>query len=218
MQAALMVEAASSKHGRPSRLPCGPADRQGGWTAGRLNTRMRPGDDREGVHPMPMLRLTYAELAERTGHNAEAARALARRRRWRIERGNDGKARVLVEEDELAGRPPVHPAGRAEDNGRVNQLLAELTARAERAEHAAEQAQAALLKREVAIARLEELAKAAAELATTQVEAAQQHAAQAVAASEAVQAELRRALEREQARGDRLEAEARRPWWRRLLG
>jgi hypothetical protein len=36
-----------------------------------------------------MLRLTYAELAERTGHNAEGARALARRRRWRIERGND---------------------------------------------------------------------------------------------------------------------------------
>jgi hypothetical protein len=44
---------------------------------------------------MPMLRLTYAELGERTGHNAEGARALARRRRWRIERGNDGRARVL---------------------------------------------------------------------------------------------------------------------------
>lgn len=93
---------------------------------------------------MPMLRLTYAELAERTGHNAEAARALARRRRWRIERGNDGKARVLVEEDELAVRPPGQPAGRDRADGRVAQLEAErdrlqvelldVTARAARAE------------------------------------------------------------------------------------
>ena len=39
-----------------------------------------------------------------------------------------------------------------------------------------------------------------------------------LAAAEAVQAELRRALQREQARADRLETDARRSWWRRWLG
>jgi hypothetical protein len=67
---------------------------------------------------MPILRLTYAELGRRTGHNAEGARALARRRRWRIERGNDGRARVLVEEADLAVRPPGHPPGRPDGHGR----------------------------------------------------------------------------------------------------
>lgn len=39
-----------------------------------------------------------------------------------------------------------------------------------------------------------------------------------VEAKELVLAELRQVLEHERARGDRLEAELRRPWWRRLIG
>jgi hypothetical protein len=49
------------------------------------------------------LRLTYKELAERTGRTPEGARMLARNHHWRIERGNDGKARVAVDEAELEG-------------------------------------------------------------------------------------------------------------------
>jgi cell division protein FtsB len=41
--------------------------------------------------------LTYAELAERLGVTAEAARALAKRLRLQRQRGNDGKARVVVD-------------------------------------------------------------------------------------------------------------------------
>jgi hypothetical protein len=58
---------------------------------------------------MTTLRLTYIELAERTQLTREGARMLARRRRWRIERGNDGKARVIVREADLVIEPPRPP-------------------------------------------------------------------------------------------------------------
>ena len=41
---------------------------------------------------------------------------------------------------------------------------------------------------------------------------------QADAACFELAAELRRVIEHERARADRLEAELRRPWWRRLIG
>ena len=41
--------------------------------------------------------LTYAELAERLGVSAEAARARAKRQRLQRQRANDGKARVVVD-------------------------------------------------------------------------------------------------------------------------
>ena len=41
--------------------------------------------------------LTYAELAERLKCSPEAARALAKRRLLQRQRGNDGKARVVVD-------------------------------------------------------------------------------------------------------------------------
>jgi hypothetical protein len=43
--------------------------------------------------------LTYAELGERMGKSAEAARQRAIRKRWRRQVGNDGLARVLVPAD-----------------------------------------------------------------------------------------------------------------------
>jgi hypothetical protein len=62
---------------------------------------------------MTTLRLTYRELGERTGRTPEGARMLARNHHWRIERGNDGKARVAVDEAELevVAQPPGQPSG-----------------------------------------------------------------------------------------------------------
>jgi hypothetical protein len=55
---------------------------------------------------MPTLRLTYDELGERIGRSAEAAPGLARRRRWRLEKGNDSRTRVILDEHELDGWQP----------------------------------------------------------------------------------------------------------------
>jgi hypothetical protein len=87
---------------------------------------------------MTILRLTYEELGERIGRSAEGARMLARRRHWRIETGNDGKARVLVDEAELVVRPTGRPPG--PDQAEIVQLsglqatVLALTERAAKAE------------------------------------------------------------------------------------
>jgi hypothetical protein len=49
--------------------------------------------------------ITYAALAERLSCSAEAARALAKRKRWRRELGNDGKARVMADLAEINRTP-----------------------------------------------------------------------------------------------------------------
>jgi predicted ArsR family transcriptional regulator len=54
--------------------------------------------------------MTYADLADRLGVSAEAARQRAVRGRWRRQTGNDGKTLVLVEPEILtakkrSGRP-----------------------------------------------------------------------------------------------------------------
>lgn len=48
------------------------------------------------------LRLSYSELAERLEMSPDAARIKARRRGWRVDIGNDGKATVMVQASELA--------------------------------------------------------------------------------------------------------------------
>jgi hypothetical protein len=45
--------------------------------------------------------LTYAELGERLGVSAQAARALARRLRLPRQTANDGKTLVMVDMDEI---------------------------------------------------------------------------------------------------------------------
>ncbi len=63
--------------------------------------------------------LTYAELALRLSRSEDAAKSLAKRKRWRRTVGNDGLARVVIEDiDELLnladpdrrgiGRPPAN--------------------------------------------------------------------------------------------------------------
>jgi hypothetical protein len=48
--------------------------------------------------------MTYADLAERLGVTAEAARQRAVRGRWRRQTGNDGKTLVLVEPEALTAK------------------------------------------------------------------------------------------------------------------
>ena len=63
--------------------------------------------------------LSYAALAQRLGCSPEAARALAKRKRWLRSVGNDGKARVQCDLDEVNRPPVVH---------RVPELLAQVEA------------------------------------------------------------------------------------------
>jgi len=87
---------------------------------GRVNERL---DERPMADEAQWL--TYAALAEKLGVSPEAARQKAVRGRWRRQRGNDGRALVLVEPavmDRLkAGKRPSreHPDGQV--NERVNE-------------------------------------------------------------------------------------------------
>jgi hypothetical protein len=63
--------------------------------------------------------LTYTALAQRLGCSPEAARAVAKRKRWPRIVGNDGRARVQCDLDEVSRPPVVH---------RVPELLAQVEA------------------------------------------------------------------------------------------
>jgi hypothetical protein len=72
--------------------------------------------------------LTYAELGERLGASAEAARSLARRLRLPRRPGNDGKVRITVDFDEIQYKPlPARsPRHQQSDIGDLNARLAQL--------------------------------------------------------------------------------------------
>jgi hypothetical protein len=136
------------------------------------------------------LRLSYRELAERIGLTPEGARMLARRRRWQIIKGNDGRALVLVAEADLVARPPgrprEQPPGQPGDMTGLDQEHRErLQALRETVEHRTE----ALLAMTARAASAEGEAKA-----------------------------LRDALADLAARLDRAEQRLALPWWRRWLG
>jgi hypothetical protein len=172
--------------------------------------------------------LTYAELGERLGVNAEAARAFVRRRKWEIYVSqDDGLARVRVDTDELdrllrlregrtTGERTVDGQGtfRAEDLGRtadvlrtaVDAIRAQLEYERERSTELArrlEAAQAEAREAREKVARLEGEATGVRATAIADVAAAQADAA----AKDQVIGELKAML-----------AEAHRPWWRRLIG
>jgi hypothetical protein len=151
---------------------------------------------------MTTLRLTYDELAERLGKSAEGARMLARRRHWRIERGNDGKARVVVDEADLVarptGRPPGHLTSRPDADHPDGELVSELRKRIQTLEY----------EREALIEAGDRLSD---ELLAT---------AQRAARAEGEVAALRDALGDLSRRLDKATdelRELRRPWWRRLI-
>jgi hypothetical protein len=144
--------------------------------------------------------LSLTEAAQRSGLAREAIRARARRNLIPSQKGNHGEVLVQLPADLLAGHDPGM-AGPPADG--VADLLAEVADLRER------------------LARAETERDAAKAVAMAEVAAAKAGAAAEVAAKDAVVAELRAQVDREIARGDALAAqlaEARRPWWRRLIG
>lgn len=213
----------------PFRSPCDrPSNRPMNARADRGQTASRRRAMTEHDSPSRPAEqwMSYAELAERLSISADGARTRAKRAGWKVQLGNDARARVLVPIAEVPERlpeqmpeqsehAPEHRAGLLAELRRAHaERLAELTARAERAEQqaeqaraGAEQAQALLAQVQVSLARAEERTKAAEAVARGDVEAARRTAEETIAAQAELVAELRRQIER-----------LSRPWWRRLFG
>ncbi len=69
------------------------------------------------ARPVGPVWLTYVELGERLKITPDAARQKAIRGRWRKQKGNDGKARVLVEPEVLQNAVQTQPpANHADDH------------------------------------------------------------------------------------------------------
>lgn len=83
--------------------------------------------------------LTYAQAGALLGMTAEAARHRARRLKWRTQKGNDGRALVLVPADQTGVRPrvrpavqtPVQPPVQTDEAAQATAALIERAARAE---------------------------------------------------------------------------------------
>jgi hypothetical protein len=152
---------------------------------------------------MGLVRLTYQELAARLNLSPAAARMRARRRRWPVTQGNDGKARVAVDEAELAAegervheRSPERSPPEAEQEAELERLRAEVLALTERT------------------------AKAEAELAGARelVDELRAGGGREQAALRELVDELRAQLARERGRRRVAEARLAAPWWLKLLG
>lgn len=150
---------------------------------------IRPGDNPAEAAAEPLL--TLAEAAAVTGRKPEALRAMVRTGKIRAQKGNDGRLLLAIPAHMRRPQPGPEPdPSRAEaDPSRIVALEAAV----EEWRAAAEDAR---------------LRAAVAE--------AERDAARGLAATET--GLLKAELERERARADRLEAELRRPWWRKLLG
>ena len=179
--------------------------------------------------------LTYAEFGERVGVTRDAARCRASRLRLRRQIGNDGKARVAVDLDEIEFNPPKalarlsggdpamitsddHPDGDWLPNMRELLAKAEATAERERTERLQERERADQLAGEVAdlarqLAKLVEQAGVRErDLLARRMEADQARTELAVVQERMARAEHDR---------DRVAAELAiylaLPWWRRLF-
>ena len=156
--------------------------------------------------------LTYTEIGERFSITAEAARHLARRRMWRKQTANDGRARVLVPDApdiEPRSRTPVeHPLNTrssTREADALRELVAELRATADR-DRAAWAADRDRLEAAVDRERADRIEER--DRLLTELERERQTATTA-------QADLRVALDRATARLADLD---RRTWWRKVIG
>ena len=166
--------------------------------------------------------LSYAELGERLGVSAEAARQKVIRLRLRRQTGNDGKAQVLVDvEDVRATTTPRKPKEQpSDDRSTADELASD------------ERALAAL---DAHIATLKEMVAKAEVLAVREQARADEERERAEAErsrADGLQSRLnmviderasdaRRTAEVEQAVSDlrvKLAALDARPWWKRLVG
>jgi hypothetical protein len=178
---------------------------------------------------MPSITLTYADLAARLGRSEDAAKSLAKRKRWKRSTGNDGLARITIDEADLAdmsnpdrrgiGRPPANATwNKSAERGSnpVHDLQAKL---------AVAQALAAEREREIGTIR-DQLNVAETKINETESKLTAVHdelvaMAQKVGAAETELVALRaRAMEiRADRDAWRQQAERlARPWWRRLAG
>jgi DNA repair exonuclease SbcCD ATPase subunit len=158
--------------------------------------------------------LTYHDLADRLGTSAEGARRRAQRGRWTRQRGNDGLARVMVPNDALdAPRAVRAPSARGDEEAAAPALVDALRGQLVALESHIKtlQADKEALTQDLTTTRADLSAHVdmlKAQLASAEARAGEEAAktAQAIAAFEQL--------------AQRLEAlaEARRPWWRRLVG
>jgi hypothetical protein len=148
--------------------------------------------------------LSYPELAERLGISADGARVRAKRAGGPVQTGNDGRAKVRVPVADLPEHGPNKPEQEPNSVADIRRLFAERTAE---------------LKAELHEARQQaEQWRTATEQARVDAERERGMREAEVAGERGKLTLVREQLEREIARADRLEAELRRPWWRRLLG
>lgn len=135
--------------------------------------------------------------------------------------GNGNVTHNVRGDNGTAAAPGLGGAAITEALAQLRRVLneARADAAAARVETAAERAEAARLRDQLAVSQLaltraEEQAKAVRAVAEADSATAQAD----VAAKEEVLAEVRRSLDHERARAERVEAEARRPWWQKLWG
>ena len=145
---------------------------------------------------MATLQLTYEQLGERLGLAPHAARMRARRRHWPVAPGNDGRARVAVDDSDLAAELNATAEREAGREGKHAPLVADLRERLAGAERERDELRAATVEFRVELARLEER----------------------LAAAGRVEVELRAALGDARSRLDRAELRLAGPWLRRLIG
>jgi hypothetical protein len=110
--------------------------------------------------------LSYAQLAERLGCTAAAARRRAQRMRWPRTKGNDGRARVLVPEGELPQpREDRTGAAQPDQSAAVARLEGELAGLREALAEARARADGESARAAGAESRASELAKAVEDMA-----------------------------------------------------
>jgi hypothetical protein len=153
--------------------------------------------------PVELL-LTYPELGERLGISADGARVRAKRAGWPVLAGNDGRAKVRVLVADLPEHVPDKPEREPDSLAEIRRTFAERVAE---------------LKTELHEVRQQaEQWRTAAEQARVEAEHERGMREAEVAGERGKLDLMREQLEREVTRADRLEAELRRPWWRKLLG
>jgi hypothetical protein len=191
--------------------------------------------------------LTYRDLAERLCISVEAAQQKARRGRWSRREGNDGRRLVLVPYEAMGGptipgtippttpdtisstvpktTPPVLPAPIAPTvHGVVDHAEARIDELHQRAAAAEAREQAALTRfdRERQEIRQEvEHARLAAERLRGELETERQHARDMATRIDRLHQERHAEVEKHRQEMDSLRTaleDARRPWWRRLMG
>jgi hypothetical protein len=165
--------------------------------------------------------LTWTEAGERLGVSPHAVRARATRNGWRRQIGNDGRARVLVTLEPRApdDRPPIggsSPARKAADPALADALRGQLAALESHIKTL--QADNEALKQDLTTTRADLSAHVASLKTENERLAGQLAGAEARAGEEA--AKTAQAIRAFESLAERLEAlaEARRPWWRRLVG